>query len=440
MSNCILVTHWTGGDVYPFIRLGKLLWKEGHRVTVVTHCIYENAVLEAGLFFEPVDTLKEYENINRDMHMLADPIGNRADYVNFHLFYHGRERLLREVKIIENLCNSDTVIIARYRSSISGMLAAEKHGLRYASLILAPNYFSHMELHNELFGKAFCEEINSARTELGLPLINDWREWLFSPSCILCGWPEWFAQPDETWPDSACPIGYIRETDEKEDLFSSESLSEAEKLIEKAACDKKRVAVITGGSSRMVRRDFYDIAIKACIEAGVYAFVVTPYDEYIPENLPDSVKHIKNISLRKLMEKTDIVIHHGGMGTINEATDAAKPQIIMPHLTDGPDNADRMAKLGTAKKFPPKMWSVSSVAAAITEMLAEEKKDLCEYYRKLNREIYTEKLWNAAIEKLTPYVLPKQKEIVLKETKGTTRGTVSREALLELLRRKRENK
>lgn len=440
MSNCILVTHWTGGDVYPFIRLGKLLRKEGHKVTVVTHCVYENAVLEAGLGFEAVDTPKEYENINRDMHMLADPIGNRTDYINFHLFYHGRERLLREVKIIENLCDDDTVIIARYRSSISGMLAAEKHGLRYASLILAPNYFSHMELHNELFGKDFCSEINSARAELGLIPIGDWREWLFSPSCIMCGWPEWFAQPDETWPDSATPIGYIRESDEKEDIFLSENPSDVEEMIAKATADNKKIAIITGGSSRMVRHDFYDVAIKACIEAGVYAFVVTPYEEYIPQNLPESIKHVKNVSLRKLMEKADLVIHHGGMGTINEATDAAKPQIIMPHLTDGPDNADRLAKLGSAKKFPPKMWTVSYIAAAVTEMLTEEKAELCEHYRQLNQKIYEEKLWKAAVEKLTPYVLPKQKEMVKEETKTAARGSVSREALLELLKRKRENK
>ena len=103
MANVILVTHWTGGDVYPFIRLGKLLRIEGHDVTILTHCVYEEKAKAAGLRFLPVDTMEEYKDLNRDLSMLADPIGRKDEYLRFHSLYHGKERLLREVGLIEKV-------------------------------------------------------------------------------------------------------------------------------------------------------------------------------------------------------------------------------------------------------------------------------------------------------------------------------------------------
>jgi len=38
MANVVMTTHWTGGDVYPFIRIGSALnQRYGHKVTLVTH-------------------------------------------------------------------------------------------------------------------------------------------------------------------------------------------------------------------------------------------------------------------------------------------------------------------------------------------------------------------------------------------------------------------
>ena len=452
MANIILVTHWTGGDVYPFIRFGKLLKKEGHDVTLLTHCVYEEKAKAAGLKFLAVDTPEEYECINRDLSMLADPIGNRDDYVRFHTIYHGKTRLLREVELIEKVMTPDSVIIARHRSSISGLLAAEKHHLPYASMILAPNYFSHMELHDQLFGSAFCEEINSARKELGLSPISGWKDWLYSPKQILCGWPDWYAKRDETWPDSAVPIGFIPDPDEKGIFDLGDEVLAFRDEAEKAG---KKFVIITGGSSRMVSSDFYTTAIDACKCADVFAVVVTPYKEYIPEEMPENIKWVKNVSLRDLMKRSDLVIHHGGMGTINEAIDAAVPQIVLPHLTDGPDNADRLAALGIAMKFAPKMWDASRIADSIKSQLSEDSRELCIRFRDMNQETYLAKIWLYLIPKMEPYTLPEN--LVKKASDGTETAElegagktsaagrevagrqVSRELLLKILKKKQES-
>jgi len=438
MSDYILVTHWTGGDVYPFIRLGKKLVKAGHKVTLFTHCVYEEKARNEGLDFVALDDAEEYEQMNRDLAMLADPIGHKEDYVGFHSRYHGKERLLREVRLIEKCCTEDSKIIARFRSSISGLLVAEKNHLRYASMILAPNYFSHMELHNELFGDAFCEEINQARQELKLPPISDWKNWLYSPKTILCGWPEWYAKRDETWADGAAPIGFLEDPDQnKEAELDSDIVS----FLADAERMNRKTAIVTGGSSRMVSKDFYRTAIRSCILAGVYTIAVTPYDEYIPENLPDTIKCVRHAPLRYLMKKVDLVIHHGGMGTINEAIDAAIPQIVMPHLTDGPDNADRLAALGIATKFAPKLWDAERIAQSIMEQLQDDKRELCNRFRDMNQETYSSNLWEKVLAEIEPYVLPLQKERVSRtEKRDSSRKQVSREMLLKIMRKKQENK
>lgn len=438
MSDYILVTHWTGGDVYPFIRLGKMLVKAGHKVTLFTHCVYEEKARNEGLGFVALDDKDEYEQMSRDLAMLADPIGHKDDYVGFHTRYHGKERLLREVDLIEKACTSDSIIIARFRSSISGLLTAEKNHLRYASMILAPNYFSHMELHNEMFGDAFCEEINQAREVLNLPPISDWKDWLYSPKTILCGWPEWYAKRDETWADGAAPIGFLEDPDQNK---GAELDSDIVGFLADAERMNRKTAIVTGGSSRMVSKDFYRTAIHSCILAGVYTIAVTPYDEYIPENLPDSVLCVRHAPLRYLMTKVDLVVHHGGMGTINEAIDAAVAQIVLPHLTDGPDNADRLAALGIASKFPPKLWDPERIAQSINEQLSDDKRELCYRFQKMNEDTYSSKLWEQALLQLEPYELPPQKVKAAQiEKTDSPRKQVSREMLLKLMRKKQESK
>lgn len=448
MSDYVLVTHWTGGDVYPFIRLGKMLRKEGHQVTILTHCVYEEKARAAGLDFVALDTLDEYQNMNRDLAMLADPIGHKENYLLFHKRYHGKDRLLHEVKLIDKVCTSDSIIVARFRSSISGMLVAEKNHLRYASMILAPNYFSHMELHNQLFGKAFCDEINPAREALHLPLITNWKDWLYSPKTILCGWPEWYAERDETWADGATPIGFLSDNEKEDEVKISQ---EIEDFIDQAHKANRKIAIVTGGSSRMVSKDFYRTGIHSCEKDGVYTIAVTPYDEYVPDEVSDIVKCVRYAPLRVLMKKVDLVVHHGGMGTINEAIDAAASQVILPHLTDGPDNADRLAALGIATKFPPKLWNSEEISKSIKKQLEDRNRELCLRYREMNQHTYDEKLWKEALLNLEAYTLPEQKVNPVAEPGQKEKAAgdpenalpkkhLSREMLMKLMKKKQESK
>ena len=59
--HAILVTSGSGGDVFPFIALGCRLKERGHKVTLLTHCCYEEKARKAGFDFVPLDSPSEYK-------------------------------------------------------------------------------------------------------------------------------------------------------------------------------------------------------------------------------------------------------------------------------------------------------------------------------------------------------------------------------------------
>ncbi len=456
-KNVIIITHWTGGDVYPFIKLGVILKSAGYKVTVLTHCVYEKTVLDNDLNFKAVDSEEEYEVMNNSLYKLSDPIGNVNDYVDFHKEFHGKDRLLREVKLIESICDEESIIIARFRSSIAGQIAAEKNHLKYVSMILAPNFFSHMELHNQLFGETFKEEINKARKELNLSVIDNWLYWLYSPQYILCGWPNWYAKADETWPKCAAPIGFIKPENyiqnknpintKRNDLeYRNSDEEEINKFINEAKYSGIKTVIISAGSSRMIDEKMYAVAVEACIEANMYGIIVTPYSDYIPNPMPKNIRWTTKVPMTTLMDKVDVIINHGGIGTINEAVDAALPQVVMAHLVDRPDNADRLESFGIGKKVSPKMWNPDYISKILIEMGEDNVKEKCIYYQELNKKEYEENKVLEILERLKPtseYIPVINEKIEKRESNKIDiklKQQLSKKAIADLLRKKKLEK
>jgi MGT family glycosyltransferase len=67
----------------------------------------------------------------------------------------------------------------------------------------------------------------------------------------------------------------------------------------------------------------------------------------------------------------DLIIHHGGNNTFNEALYFGKPSIIMPFCWDGLDNATRIEETGYGLKLPRYTWSDGELAGAIERLLAD---------------------------------------------------------------------
>jgi UDP:flavonoid glycosyltransferase YjiC (YdhE family) len=68
--------------------------------------------------------------------------------------------------------------------------------------------------------------------------------------------------------------------------------------------------------------------------------------------LPDSVFVAQYAPYPELFRRAAAVVHSGGIGTIGETLRAGVPMLIVPHSTDQPDNAARIARVGAGRVIP----------------------------------------------------------------------------------------
>ncbi len=59
----------------------------------------------------------------------------------------------------------------------------------------------------------------------------------------------------------------------------------------------------------------------------------------------DYVEVVEFCDMDRLLAESDLIIHHGGIGTVADAINAAIPQIVIPRAFDQFDNANRVVAL-----------------------------------------------------------------------------------------------
>ena len=380
MANILLITRWTGGDVFPYMRLGIELLKKGHSVRLFSHCIYEETAKNYGLKFTAWDTYEEYKNMYNNMSLLRDPLKNPNDLKKFRSRYQGAKSRLCEIEKIKKHCKpKDTVIVGKCRSEVGAMHVSELLNIPYAAIYMAPSNLTYMLIFNDIFSNDLITEINALRTELSLPLINDWISYLCSPKLNLAFWPEWYGTKDIDSSMNIIPIGFPLH-DESE---TGEIPLEIMEHINKTGSP----ILISAGTSTMINPDFYSLTALACEKINKPALLVTKHDKYLQKKFPSNVKWFPFLPFASLMPKMSAVVHHGGMGTLSRCLYSGKPQLVLAHLTDGPDNAIRLQKLNLANYIPPIKWSVDTIAENLLDIhKPENKKNILKYSQKLKSQ------------------------------------------------------
>jgi MGT family glycosyltransferase len=67
----------------------------------------------------------------------------------------------------------------------------------------------------------------------------------------------------------------------------------------------------------------------------------------------------------------DLVVHHGGNNTFNEALYFGKPSLILPFCWDGLDNATRIRETGFGAALPRYTWTDGEFAVALERLLTD---------------------------------------------------------------------
>jgi rhamnosyltransferase subunit B len=367
MSQIFMVTHGTAGDILPFVRLAQGLRERGHEPVLITHQPYEEYAHRVGAEFVPSDTVAAFDN-----HMVktADLLESRTapEVRRFYEQSGAFDQIWTECDILAARHRpGDTILVGRYGTALSVLIAAELLGAPAAWLVLYPSQLMTSPVQEYILKKALEAELNRGRATYGLGPVTDFPAWLRSPRVMLGLWPEWLDAAGPPAPPHVRVTGHVG----GDELGVDDFWGQVPEQIAALTSGPVPPVLITGGTGRALHEEFYRVAVGAAAELDWPTLVVSPYRDLLPRTLPSTMTWMPRAPFAQVLPLFAAILHHGGIGTVMRALRAGVPQVIMPHGFDRPDNSVRLAGLGLAQFTPQGEWTVPAVCAQLRQAVAD---------------------------------------------------------------------
>jgi len=380
MGHIVLLPFGSAGDVFPFIWLGKMLMARGHRVTMVSTCLFSEAAESAGIPFIPLGTPEEFEAIARDRRIWKLGIGTKV-VLDYAVEWSGKY-----LEAVESLGQVDLMLAPL--TCFGARMAREKHGIPLLTVHLQPMVFLsayetpllHPLLrwlrHVPVAVKKLVFSLPNAVDFLALPGIRKicaahqvkpprslWREWWDSPDGVLALFPEWLAAPQPDWPPNLLQWDFPME-----DLGAELSMQPALRDFLEAG---EKPVVFTPGSANVQAERVFEVAVEVVKRLGIRSVFVTRMELELPSETLGKIFIVDFVPFGKLLERTSVFVHHGGIGTMAQGFRAGVPQLVMAMSHDQPDNADRLEKSGAGIGLTPRTFTADRVERELGRLLYE---------------------------------------------------------------------
>lgn len=361
MGTVLLMTQGTGGDLYPFMQIGRGLLSRGHKVTLITPPNFEDEIRSAGFDFASVFRAGYTESpVNDDEE--SQPEDNGFNQGIFGAYMHIYNTISRRC------IPGQTVLVGHYNFNFISQMAAELLRLPYVTIFTAPYFLMKMPVSKQSYVTK-SDIINKYRGRLGLQPVRDWDKWLKSLRWKLGLWPEWFAPNDPSWMFGVTAVGFVYDPG-----VETGSLPEQ---VEEFLADGEPTVLVTHGTSKPYRPEFFSASAEACAALGLKAILVTKFPDVVPSDLPSSILWCKYLPFASAMRRMDAVIHHGGIGTLNQCLTAGAPQLVLGYGFDRPDNGRRIQQLRIGEYVPSMGWRPGPVAESLRRILTPQVRQRC---------------------------------------------------------------
>ena len=364
------------GDLHPVLALACEAKGRGHDAVVAAATHHRKSVEAAGLEFCPLQPE-------------IDMAPELLEY--FFDLRRGPARLLREAifanvrETYEDLCavGEGADVLAVGECLYGAPMVAEKLGIPWANLILAPTSFLSATDPAVLPQAQFLHRLRWAwfhrlanaigrlqtswwarphyrlRRSLGFPAgLNPVFDAKHSPHLTLAMFPEFFAGRQPDWPASAQVCGFP---------FYEQPRALPENLARFLENGEPPVVFTLGSIVAHFEPEFYHVAARVALELGRRAVLLTGNNASLPQNLPDSIVALDYAPLAQILPRAAAVVHAGGIGTCAESLRAGVPSVVIPFSFDQPDNAERLRRLGVAEVA--NRFRISSLAVPLRRIL-----------------------------------------------------------------------
>ncbi len=384
MAHVALLPFGSAGDVFPFIWLGRQLQARGHAVTVITACLFEEAVTGAGLAFVPIGTPEEFELLTNDPRIWKAYEGTK---LVFEFAAQSAAAFLTAIEGLHGRGEKPDLLMAPM-TAFGARMAREKLGiplitvhLQPAALLSAhetPVLLPGMQHFRKLllWLKRLILSLPNPADRFALPRLkqlfqahgiqsprNLFKEWWHSPDGTLLLFPEWFAAPQPDWPAARLQWDFPLED------LASENALEPDLLTFLQAGEKP--VIVTAGSANVQAASFFETITQAILHLNQRAVLVTRKLEQLPANLPSSIMAVEYAPFSSLLPHASAFVHHGGIGTLSQGMAAGVPQLVMAMAHDQPDNGFRLQELSAGRMLSPRQFNKARVSSALKFLLQE---------------------------------------------------------------------
>jgi rhamnosyltransferase subunit B len=384
MSRIVVTTIGSLGDLHPQIALAIELRKRGHEIIFATMKEYEAIIEPLGFEFHP-------------MRPDGTPINNPEEIAKMTDLKTGSEYVVQKW-LLPNLRDTYTDLLDSAKDAdliIAGdivyaaPLVAEKLGIRWASLALAPVAFfsaydpSVIPLFTFLVNlrglgtplnqvivqllkavtQSWAEPIHQLRKELGLPQLFTNPIVDKSSAClVLAMFSSVLAKPQPDWAENTVVTGF---TFYEGDLNDGKLNPELQHFLD---IGEPPIVFTLGSAAVMVPGTFYEESIRAVTQLNRRAVLLigknTP-----PDRLSKDIIAIDYVPYSQIFPHACAIVHQGGIGTTAQALRAGRPTLIMPYSYDQPDNAARVKRLGISRTIERKHYTAAIVAKELKALL-----------------------------------------------------------------------
>jgi UDP:flavonoid glycosyltransferase YjiC (YdhE family) len=351
------------GHAFPAIALARELGRRGHEVLVETWERWREPVEAEGLAFTGAQEYTVYPPPGPDT-----PDGQTAAAA--------AKALARLMESFEpDLVVSDILTLAP-------TLAAEVAGVPHATLIphVYPVQQPGMPLYSlgmrpprtavgrmgwratgpllEMGLRRGRDELNETRARLGLPPVERFHGGISELLAVVGTYPQ-LEYPRE-WP------AHVRVTGP---LFFELPGDE----IEIPEGDGPLV-LIAPSTAQDPECELLRVALAGLADEPVRVLATT--NRHRPEQpieVPSNAKLVDWLLYSQAMPAADVVICHGGHGTVARALAAGKPLLVCPSVGDMGENAARVAWSGTGLSIPRRLLSQRAIRLATRRLLSEKR-------------------------------------------------------------------
>ncbi|HEU4545883.1 MAG TPA: glycosyltransferase [Microlunatus sp.] len=128
------------------------------------------------------------------------------------------------------------------------------------------------------------------------------------------------------------------------------------------------LGTVSFGAVDILRRAASEIA---GLEVDLLVAVGPDGDPDVLAGLPGNVHVERFVPQADVLSRVDLIVHHGGTGTVLAALEAGLPQVILPQGADQPFNADLIAGAGAGRRQANDDYTPGSIAALVEPLLGE---------------------------------------------------------------------